>query len=230
MSKHLTKEELEQDPLLETYARATNYFEEHKSTIIAAAAGIILVVGAAIGYYFYQQSQEQKAQQLLGFAEQQFMQGNYEKALNGDEQDFTVGFAQILNKYSGTDAGNLANYYAAVCEYNLGEPQKALDYIKDFDVPEGIMGVGPIAFHATVLNEVGEHTKAAQMYLKAAEWDDNDSTTPYNLYQAAEAYYSAEDYKQAQKQVDRILSDYADTQIATKATELKGRLLTVASR
>jgi hypothetical protein len=39
----------------------------------------------------------------------------YKLSLNGSEGKF--GFIKIADEYSGTDAGNLANYYAGLLEH-----------------------------------------------------------------------------------------------------------------
>ena len=156
MSKKQVKEELEQDILLDTFSKAQSFYDSNKNAIIGAAIALIVVVGGSIGYYYYASAQESQAQQLMGQASQAYLQGNYQQALTGSEADFTVGFQQIINNYSITDAANLARYYAAVSEFKLGNPQEALSYIQEYEVPAGIMGVGPLSFHGVVLTDLGK--------------------------------------------------------------------------
>ncbi|MDZ7715247.1 MAG: hypothetical protein U5J95_03460 [Balneolaceae bacterium] len=144
MAKKLTQEELEQDPLLQSYSKLQEFYLSNKNTIIGAGIAVILAIGLSIGYYYYSTAQEQEAQGLLSQAENYYLNAEYEKALTGSDEDFTVGFEQIISNYSGTDAANLASYYAAVCEYNLGNTQQALSYMNEFEVPDGILGVGPL--------------------------------------------------------------------------------------
>lgn len=224
--RKMTKEELEQDPLLQKYQQVREFYEEHKQLIYGGLAAVVIVVVAAVGYYFYEQRQENKAQQVMSTAEVAFMNGNYDEALSGSSDKLTLGFQQIATNYSGTDAGNLANYYSAVCEYKLGNPQEALNFMDKFEVPEGILGVGPISFHATLLREVGQLDQAAEMYQKAANWDENESTTPYNLLKAAQAYFDADDYDQARSVIQTILNDYSESQQVAEAEHLQGRLMT----
>ena len=177
-----------------------------------------------IGFFVYSGQQEQEAQNLLGIAEEQLMQGNYETALYGNEQDFTLGFEQISNNYSGTNAGNLATYYAAVSEFELGNYENALQRLQNFDVPDGIMGVAPLSLHAILLSELNRYEEAGEKYIEAAEWNENASTTPYNLMEAAIALNEAGNTSRSIEVVDRVLEDYPNSQQAAEAKRMKGLL------
>lgn len=225
MAKNFTEEELEQDPFIKSYAKIQQFYLENKNVIIGSAVAVILVIALAISYHYYQESQNRKAQQLMGTAEEFYLRGDYEQALNGSEEDFTIGFEQIINNYGGTEAGNLAHYYAAVSEYNLGNTEQALTYIKEYDVPDGILGVGPISFHAVLLTESGSHEEAAEKYVQAAEWDKNESTTPYNYLEAANAYNDSGDTENAKKYVQIIVDDYPNSNQIATAQNLLGRLM-----
>ena len=224
MSKKQVQEELERDPLLETFSRAQGFYENNKTTVYGGLLAIILIVGGAIGYYYYSTAQEEKAQTLMADASVFYMNSNYQKALTGSEEDFTVGFEQIINNYSGTDAANLARYYAAVCEYNLGNIEQAVTYIEDYEIPEGILGVGPISFHAVVMTDLGNHSDAAELYVKAAEWDQNDATTPYNYLEAANAYYDAGNQSEAKKYAQLVVDEYSNSDQTAQAQRLLGML------
>ena len=52
------------------------------------------------------------------------MADNYELALNGDSLGYE-GFLKVADKFSGTDAGKLANAYAGLCYAQLGQNDKA---------------------------------------------------------------------------------------------------------
>lgn len=224
MSKGLKKEDLEQDILIEYSSRFMYYYENNKATVIGGGIGLVLVIGLIIGFFVYSGQQEQEAQNLLGIAEEQLMQGNYETALYGNEQDFTLGFEQISNNYPRTDAGNLATYYAAVSDFELGNYESALQRMQNFEVPEGIMGVAPLSLHAIILSELDRFEEAGEKYLEAAQWNENSSTTPYNLMEAAIAFREAGNTDRAIDMVDRVLEEYPNSQQAAEAKRLKGLL------
>ncbi len=223
MSK-LKKEELEQDILLEYSSRFMHFYQANKGTVIGAGVGIVLAIGLIIGYIVYSNQQEEEASVLLGMAEQELMMENYEAALYGNDDDFTLGFVQISNNYSGTDSGNLAHYYAAVSEYELQNYENALGYIEDFNPPKGILGVAAISLHANILLELESYTAAAQQYERAAEWDENEATTPENLFEAAQAYQYAENYQMATTHLETIVNDYPNSQLAPRAQRMLGNI------
>lgn len=224
MSKRKTTEDLEQDLLIEYSSRFMHYYQENKAVVIGGGIAIVAAIGLIIGYFVYSAQQEAVAQNLLGAAEQHFMNAQFDLALHGDDEDFTLGFVQIANNYGSTSAGNLAYYYAAVSEYELGNYESALSYIEDFTVPQGILGVAPISMHAIILLELERYEEAAAMFERAAEWDENESTTPYNLYEAAQAYMEAGMRDEAAELVENILENYESSSVAERAQKLQGRL------
>lgn len=220
--KHVSKDEITKDVLVTYYARFVDFLNRHTKIVIIAGIAAVLVLGLGIGYYFYEQNQNSKAEQLMSIAEKNLRSQDYEKALNGDPQEYTVGFSQIVNKYGSTKAGNLARYYASVCEFNLDHFQEALNYIQKYNVPKGILGVGPISLNAVILSNLGKYKEAGDLYIKAAHWEENDNTTPYNLIAAANAYLKAKDIESAQKAISEVLNDYGNTPFQTEAMKLSG--------
>lgn len=218
----MTQEELESDPLVQSAERVQIFYGQYKNEIIGGVIALLILIAGGIGYYYYAQSQERQAQQLMSQAETAFLQRDYQTALNGSEEDFTVGFEQIISNYGGTDTGNLARYYAAVCEYNLGNTEAALQYMQEYEAPEGILGVGTISFKGVLHTELGQHEQAAQSYVQAAEWDENDSTTPYNYLEAAKAYRDAGDTEQARQYANMVVDDYPNSNQVAEAERLLG--------
>ncbi len=226
MPKRLPKEKLETDPLLTGYYLLISFVKRNLFTVIALSVAVILLIGGGISYYLHSQAQEQEARELIVQAEKAFHQGEYDIALWGDHEEVRIGLVEIINNYGRTQTGNLALYYAAVSKSNLGNYEEALSYIRQHDPPEGIIGVGPLSFHAVILLNLDKYEEAADIFIKAAEWDINESTTPQNLLNAAQASMEAGDHARAIQLVDRILSEYEDTHIVDQARKLEGMLTT----
>ena len=224
MAKRLTKEQLETDPLLTSYYLFNSFLKRNMTAVVIASVAFIAIVGGGIFYYLYSQAQEAEAQELLVYAEQAFRQGEFETALWGDDDVLRTGLVDIINNYGRTSAGNLARYYAAVAESELGNYEEALRYIERFDPPRGILGVGPISFHAVMLSNLGDYSRAADVFQRAAEWDINEATTPQNLFNAAQAAMEADEIARATRLVNRILNEYEDSQVADQARRLEGML------
>lgn len=212
----------EQDMLLEYSSRFMYYYSQNKAVVIGGIIAIIALIALGIGYVIYSGQQEAEAAVRIGVAEQELMMGNFETALYGDEEEFTLGFVQIANNYGRTSSGNLAKYYAAVAEYELGNYSDALNHIESFNPPRGILGIAPISMHGNILIELEQYEEAASIFEKAADWDENDSTTPENLYEAAQALIEAGNNQRAAEHLNTILSDYAGSQTATRAERTLG--------
>lgn len=224
MSKKLSKEELEQDLLIEYSSRIVHFYNQNKVAVIGGGIGIILAIALIIGYFVHSAQQEQQAQILLGDAEQALMNGNFERALYGDDEALTLGFIQIASNYGRTDAGNLAHYYAAQAEYELGNFEESLSHLENYRVPDGILGVAPISMHGVILLELERYEEAAAAFERAADWDSNNATTPYNLFEAAQAHIEAGNRQRAIELLNTILNDYPNSQQFTRAQRMIGML------
>lgn len=224
MSKNFTKEELEHDPLLDKYTQAVAFFNTNRTLILSLLVTLVVVIGVMIGYRYYSVGQEDKAQNLLATAEQSYSNSDYQTALNGDEYTLSYGFVQIADEFSGTNAGNLAAYYASVSNFKLDNYEEALGYIQEYKSPKGIMGVGAVSFHATLLELNGSLEKAARKYEEAANWDINASTTPYNLMKAANVYKELGNMDKVKSITTTIIEEYPDSPEATSSRKLQGTL------
>lgn len=203
---------------------AQSFYYENKNLVIGVIIAILLVFAGGFAYSYYAGIQEHKAQVLLSQAETLFKTADYQKALKGDEINLTPGLENIIQNFGRTDAGNLAYYYASVSEFNLGHFDIALGYIDKFEQPSGILGVGPIAFKASVLAELGENAKAAYQFEKAANWVKTETTTPMYLLEAAKFYLLANDKTKAEKIVNALLDEYPTGVYASEIQRLKGKM------
>lgn len=117
----------------ETLVKSEAFVIKYKKQLITAIVAIVVVVGGVFAYiYGYSKPREDKAQELLGVVMQKYiMKQDFEHALKGEGK--TLGLVSIADKYSSTDAGNVAKYQAGLCNYNLGKTKEAIKYLEDFD-------------------------------------------------------------------------------------------------
>src|SRR5690606_25739402 len=94
------------------------------------------------GYVYYKKNirepYENEAHIELFKAEHYFRLDSFEVALKGKEGIFT-GFVQIAEDYSGTQAGNLALYYAGISNLHLGKYEEAISYLEKYDGEDAIL-------------------------------------------------------------------------------------------
>ena len=111
--------------------KAIGFWEKNSKKIITVSLAVIVVVGGYLGYKnLIQLPKEQKANEELFAAENNFRKDSFNLALNGSGS--TPGFLKVISKYSGTNAANLAHYYAGASYLQMGEFQKAVDQLSDF--------------------------------------------------------------------------------------------------
>ncbi len=224
MAENKMNDDITKDPLIQWFENANAYLQANKNAIISVSVAVVVVIASIIGYSFYSISQEEQAQQLLSIAEGYYAEGDYVKALDGDSFELTYGFKAIASDFSGTYAGNLASYYATISSYQLNNLEDALYYMEQFDVPDGILGVGAINLHAKLFLAQGSFEAAAKHFEDAARWDNNEATTPSNLLSAAELYHEIGNNEKASALVDEILQEYPNSTQEARAEYLRGSL------
>ena len=183
-----------QDEMLDAaQTQGENFFEKNSKMVVVAIVVVFALAAAIFGYKkVIVEPRMNKAQEMLFEAQYKFEAHNadYALALNGDAN--TPGFAQVVEQYGNTPAGNLARMYAAACSLRLGELEQAQTYINSFKsvkgVPGAIINAMAIGIKGDIAVENGDNAKAAKLFEQAAKSSDNDFTTPMYLRKAALAY------------------------------------------
>jgi predicted negative regulator of RcsB-dependent stress response len=112
--------------------KAFGFWQKNSKTIILVSVVVIILGGGYLGYKnFIQLPNEQKASEELFVAESNFRKDSFNLALNGDQGK--AGFLKVISKYGGTAAGNLAHLYAGESYMQLGDFQKAVSHLQDFN-------------------------------------------------------------------------------------------------
>ena len=158
-------------------AKAKDFWERNSKIIMIVAGAIILLGGGYLGYkYLIQKPKEDKAAQAIFKAEEYYRMDSVNLALNGDGQ--YPGFLTVIRKYGGTDAGNLADFYAGSCYLKLGDNNNAVKYLKDFSTSSKQIQARAYKLLADAYADLGKNSDALEYYKKAAhhfETDQNNS-------------------------------------------------------
>ncbi|HQZ24597.1 MAG TPA: tetratricopeptide repeat protein [Flavobacterium sp.] len=215
---------------LDASASKTEDFVAKNQRIIIGFVGAIALV--TVGYLAYQKfvaaPKEDEAANEMFIAQQNFQKATegvasdslYKLSLNGSEGKF--GFIKIADEYSGTDAGNLANYYAGVAYLNTGKYTEAIDYLGKFkseDVVLNAMAKGAIGDAYSQKNQPKE---ALENYVKAAESDKNDFTTPRFLLKAGKTALTLGNKEEALKYFTDIKDNFESSPEAATIDVLIG--------
>ena len=221
------RHELRQDQVVTVYARAWDFVDKNRTLIWGIVAALVLLVALAIAYVFYQQNQEAEAQEAIAAPIRLYEQENYREALDG--ADGAMGFLAIADEYGGTDAGNLAHFYAADALFNLGEYDQALEHFEDFGKEENYLGASALAGEAAVYENQGEYERAGQLYQRAASHLESELTSPQYLLSAGRAFEEAGNYAGAQAAYETLRDDFPDAPAAQNVDAYLARVAALAA-
>ena len=152
-------------------------FLKYKKPIIIAVIAIVVVVA---GFFLYKNfvsgPREDEASTELAKRQTLFNGQQYDQAL--------AGFQKIQSDYSGTDAGNLANLYVALCYAHQAKPNwaKALQNAEKFSTSDDEM-ISPASQMALgdIYANNNQNDKAVECFKKAAKMADSEAADNVNL-------------------------------------------------
>ena len=190
--------------------RTEEFIQKNQKIIIGVVVGILLVALAIFGYYkWYKQPREQRASAELFAAEQYFLSGEYQKALEGD--DTHRGLLAVIDSYGSTKAGNLAKYYAGIANLQLGNYAEADKWLGKYSGKDLFTKAIALMGQADAAMEQGNTADAAKKYVDAAKAGDNAVTAPAALFKAGVAYIMLGDNKKAADCLKQIRQKYPES-------------------
>lgn len=191
-------------------------FLEKNAKLISIIFGVLLAIALAYFAYvnLYQEPQNQVATKDLYNAKVELDKDSLSFALDGQSGGY-IGFNEIKEKYSNTNAGNLAHYYAAIANYKQGEYSKAFDNLNEFDANDEVLAAMKIGIQGDCLVQIAEYEKALEYYQNAANTRDNEFTTPMYLLKAGKLALTLEKKEQALKFFTQIKEQYEESSYAS---------------
>ena len=211
--KRMTRrQELREDKVVTLYSRFMEYFDENRNIVFGILGGIVLIVIMGFGYGFFKDQQENQAQEVLSRAVRLYEADNWREALDGNAN--TTGLLEVIDKFGGTTAGNLAVYYAADSYLNLGEREDALNMFDRFNHESDALGAGAYAAEAAIYEDQGEYEQAADRYKDAARIFESDFTSARYLVSAGLNYERAGNFNEAIEMYETLREDFPDSEQA----------------
>ncbi|OAB81483.1 tetratricopeptide repeat protein [Cochleicola gelatinilyticus] len=215
---------------LDEGASKTEAWVEKNQKFILGFIGIVAV--CVLGYLAYEQF-IQKPKETEAMNEMFQAQTYFEQALSGTESDslYTLalnggegkyGFVDIADEYSGTKAGNLANYYAGMSYLNSGDYQKAIDYLDDFKSDDAILAPLAKGGIGDAFAQLDQNEEALKYYEEAATMRANEFTAPRFLLKAGVMALKVGNKDKALKHFTEISDEYPTSPEATKAVVYTG--------
>lgn len=201
----------------ETASKSEQWIEKNSKPLFLVLVGLVVVFLAYLGYNkFIVEPNEQEASNELAFPRKYFDEASTAGSgidsllnLGLEGADGKYGFIDIAESFSGTDAGNLANYYAGVSFLQMKQYDKAIEFLSKFDSDDEVLG--PIALGAIgdAFSDINQPEDALEYYEKAANKKANEFTTPLYLFKAAQTAMSLKKFDKAESLFTKIQENYS---------------------
>lgn len=191
----------------EVYSRTERYVDENRNTIIIVAALLVVLFAGYFAFTrLYLMPKNEEGMNLLWKAEYWYEIDSLDKALVGNESYY--GFEYIADEYDGTQAGELASYYAGIIYLNQGEYGLAIEYLEDADLEDEMTaGVAKGAIGDAYL-ELGNYEEALSYFEEAIDESSNSLTTPIYLKKAALIHEDRGEFNKALENYKRIKEEF----------------------
>ncbi|MGO4822448.1 MULTISPECIES: tetratricopeptide repeat protein [unclassified Flavobacterium] len=213
----------------ETASKTEDWVAKNQKIIIGIVGAVaIFTVGYLVYQKFIAEPKQLDAANEMFVAQQNFQQAAdgvasdslYKLSLNGSEGKF--GFIKIADEYSGTDAGNLANYYAGIAYLNTGKYTEAIDYLSKFKSEDIVLGALAKGAIGDAYSEKNQPKEALEFYIKAVEANKNNFTTPRFLLKAGKTALALGNKEDALKYFTDIKENFDTTPEAASVDALIG--------
>ena len=168
MAKEIKNENAE--AVVEAISKTEKFFNENGKLLVGIFAAVVIVcAGVFCWFKFVNQPKVEEALGQMAVAEQNFRQGNYETALNGDGN--ALGFAQIIDEY-GSKAGKAVYFYAGVCELQNGNWEQAVKYLSSYNGKHAILAARAKGCIGDAYVGLEDYKKALGFFEQAAAADN----------------------------------------------------------
>ena len=205
--KEFKKEDQNLENVQESLSTAGKWIEANQNALEWTVLGVVFVVFAWVLLNTYVikpkhiEASNENAKAVVYFA-----QGDFEKALNGDDAE-CLGFEAIADKYGYFQEGKLAALYAGICYYQLGDYEQAAANLKKFKAKDA--NISPAAYQllGDAYVQLEDYSKAVSAFEAAAK-SGNEIIAPMSLKKAGLVYLEQGKKHAAKKAFEAIKHNY----------------------
>ena len=229
MAEHFSRKELKQDKIHDAIEHGAEAVFSH-TTVIAAAILAVVVVGVVYGgYRFYIDRKTVQATAALDGAMKVYSAriatapdpSDPSEPFYANEQlradDAAKKFTDVAQKYSSTNPGKLASYYAALCYEDLERHNQALEELKKVSSGKDRELAAMAQYQTGVIYErSGKYPDAIKVFRDLADHSSVFVPRPLALLELASALRQT-DPKQAVDVYEKLKKEFPNTAVSDQA-------------
>ncbi len=203
------------DEINDSLTKVTNRVQENKKVLAVITVVVLAVCALVLAYvYFFRNPAMQRANDNIGAADLELIQGNDSVAL--------AQYKKIADDGSYA-AGNRAALNAAILIYQEGAAaladnkeadakkkfEEALKYAEKYSADEDIIGAAALGLQGDCLVNLDRLDDAAGKFKKAVKVsDENPAYTPYFMIKLARIYDAQKKYADEVEILQEVKNDY----------------------
>lgn len=203
------------DELNDSLTKVTNRVQENKKVLAVITVVVLAVCALVLAYvYFFRNPSMQRANDKIGAADLELIQGNDSVAL--------AQYKSIADDGS-FEAGNRAALNAAILIYQEGAAaladnkeadakkkfEEALKYAEKYSANEDIIGAAALGLQGDCLVNLDRFDDAVGKFKKAVKVsDDNPAYTPYFMIKLARIYDAQKKYADEVEILEQVKGKY----------------------
>jgi len=200
----------------DTASKSEQWVEKNQKSIIIGLIAITVIILGYLAYNKYViEPKEIEAADELAYPKNYFDQAQntttaidslYNLSLNG--ADGKYGLIDIVENYGNTKAGNLAKYMSGIAYLKTSDYENAIKYLSDFSSDDEMLGALALGNIGDAFAEINQLEDAMKFYADAANFRDNDFTSPLYLFKAGNIAMELKKYDKAEAYFTKIKDNY----------------------
>lgn len=229
MPEHISRKELKQDKVRETFEHGAEALLSHTRLASIGLLAIIIVAAGYLGWKVYTERQTSKATAALDAAMKIYsapLNLPGQPALPGEQsyqdpsqrsQDALTKFSAVAAEYPRTKPGKLARYYAALCLLDLDRLNQAGEELKKLRAGSDKELAALAQYQSALIAERSGKNQEAVTTLRALSTSGSVLVPKPMVLLEMAGVLSQSDPKQATSIYEQLKKDYPNTAVADQA-------------